>query len=383
MCFVVAFSLFLLIGVVLPVHAAPMLNLAAEAGPELDTNATRLQQTVSADEAPIRSGLIRFIAGGNMTLRPALNHLFVLDYGGGAKLFLSGAAQSADEVVQHGDLFWMAKLSPGTFSLSANYYDAIQRGSLRDFRTGGGSLQFALEKSAPAMTAAFHVAYRGLQYKPDSNYSFNGLQGGLSLGWNLTSNRGDAVADWNLSLSYTISPRFYNGEVVLPQEQCGPGDLNSFCTENSKRQDVNHLLRAEMSYLGDLSGSLWYAGEINRSNSYGETFTRHVVGIKFTSHLAWDVFLTAKCAIQLSRFRDPFFTSVVSNLSLISIDEENRSSLMAQLARDLSDHWPINLRYSLYVNESSSAAEMGSLTKETAEFLRHTLFLGVRFEYSH
>ena len=379
----VASSLFFLFEVILPAHAEPKLNLSAEAGPELDTNATRLQQTVSANEAPVQSGLMRFVAGGNVTLRPGLNHLLVFAYGGGAKVFLSEAARSADEVVQQGDLSWMVKLPPGTLSLSGNYYDAIQRGSLRDFRTGGGILQFAVDQLVRMTKAALHVGYRGLQYKPDTNYSFNGLQGGLALGWNPTSERGDAAADWNLSLSYTISPRFYNGEVVLPSGQCGPGSLNSFCIGNSKRQDMNHLFRTEINYLGDISGSVWYAAEINRSNSYGETFTRHVVGIKFTSHLAWDVFLTAKGAIQLSRFRDPFLTSVVSNLSLISIDEENRSSLMAQLARDLSDRWAINLRYSRYVNESSSATETGSVTKESAEFLRHTLFLGARFEYSH
>ena len=82
----------------------------------------------------------------------------------------------------------------------------------------------------------------------------------------------------------------------------------------------------------------------------------------------------------------------MSTVSFVSIDEENRSSLITQLAKELSERWSLILRWSLYVNASplsqSDSATTPSPSNLTAAqaitptgFLRQTLFLGARFEY--
>jgi hypothetical protein len=359
-----------------PAAAAPSLGVIAELGPELDTNSTR----VTSPQEYVASGLMRMTGSGALRLRTP-HHLLVLDAGGGGKVFWRNAARAADELVYHGDLAWGIRAAKSTVWLGSTLYDAYQRESTRDFRSEGLTVQYSID--GPASThVGLLAAYRGLQYKPDSRYSFHGPGGGVSFDWRLASGRGDAVVDWTLRLQYMAASRFFSGQAIAVPGRCT--GLTVLCTEEAARQDLNHQVRAEVQYLGNADASLFYSAEINRSNSYGETYHRHALGLKFTTSLFAGVFLTAKGVLQLSRFRDPYLISEVSNISFASIDDENRSSLVLQLARDVAEHWTINLRYSLFVNESSSqtqASQQDPLAIPIGSFLRQTVFFGVRFEY--
>jgi hypothetical protein len=368
-------TLWVLLGVVPAVHARPAVGVTVEVGPELDTNATRIP--LHQDQEPVLSGLARIVGEGSLKLQHK-RHLFLLDVGAGTKLFWSEAARGANEVVYHGDLSWAAKLGGGTLLLGGNLYDVLQRESLRDFRSEGGTVHYFVDGPLRRLRPSLFLGYRGLQYKPDDRYSFHGPLGGAAIQWSLTSGRGDAMTDWMLRLQYTASGRFFSGDVTALPARCT--GLDVLCTDDQTREDLNHQFRVEVSYLGNADAKLWYSAEVNRSNSYGETFQRHALGLKFTTALIWGLFLTAKGVLQLSRFRDPYVVSEVSNLSFVSIDDENRSSLLVQLARDIVEHWTINLRYGLYVSEAT-AQESTSQVTVTGDFLRHTLFLGVRFEY--
>jgi hypothetical protein len=356
-------------------HGRPAFSVTAEVGPELDTNATRVP--LHQDQSPVLSGLVRLVGGGNLKLQTG-RHLFAFDAGAGTKLFWSEAARVANEVVYHGGLSWAARFGGGTLLADGTIYDVLQRQSLRDFRSEGGTLHYVVDGPLRRMRPSLFLGYRGLQYKPDDRYSFHGPLGGAALQWSLSSGRGDGAVDWILRLQYTAAGRFFSGAVTALPARCT--GLDVLCTEDQQRQDLNHQFRVEVSYLANADATLWYSAEVNRSNSYGETFQRHVVGLKFTTALAWGLFLTAKGVLQLSRFRDPYIVSEVSNLSFVSIDDENRSSLLVQLARDVAEHWTINLRYGLYVSEATAQAS-SQVTTVSGDFLRHTLFLGVRFEY--
>jgi hypothetical protein len=360
----------------------PILKLAAELGPELDTNAMRVPS--SSGEPEIRGGLMRLTGSGALTARVGSRMLLALDYGGGGKLFVNDAARAADELVQHGGLGWSMHVPFGGFWLGGSYYDAVQRVSSRDFRTGLVGAQIALHHLPGGLRATFDFGYRGLQYKPLDDYSFHAAEGGLSVVWDLTSGRGDAAVDWKLRFTYSGGVRFYKGNVVSLPARCKADGGQFPCLEDTPRQDVHHLARAEVMYLGSVDATLAYSAEENRSNSYGETFTRHTVGLRFTAGMAWGLFLTAKGTVQLSYFQDPFLLSQVSGVSFVSIDDENRSNLIVQLARDIGDSWSINLRYGLYVNESSPQGSPHiPLSLEAGGFLRHMLFLGARFEHSY
>ena len=93
--------------------ADPQVTLSAELGPELDTNATRLQQLSGAAEEPVTAGLMRLVAKGGIGLRLGQRHFLSLEYGGGGKLFWTEDAQSANELIQHLDLGWAVRLPGG------------------------------------------------------------------------------------------------------------------------------------------------------------------------------------------------------------------------------------------------------------------------------
>jgi len=391
--------------VILPggaVQAAPEWGVAVEVGPELDTNAYREVEAEGSTLEPLLSGLVHLMARGLIRFRPAKEHLLSLEYGGGGKLFWLESARDADEAVQYASLGWSMRVSPTSLlALDGSYYDAWQRLSQRDFRTGAGLIRFNLGHRPTGVAATFHLGYRGLEYKPDADldnkdcvdrtveqkptcikYSFQGPLSGASLKWALTSGRGDALVDWTLGLSYAVAFRNYTGLLRGGWEKDPFSSSSGFYFKDRRREDLNHLIHVQVNYLGAAEATLWYSAEINDSNNFGVTYVRHAVGLKFTTSLLWGVYLTAKGVLQLSQWQGPLDETQKTGQSIIDFEEENRSSFMLQLSRDLAEHWSLSLRYSLYVNESASRQATTSVVGGSKfAYFRQTLFLGVRFQY--
>lgn len=381
-------------------------GITGEAGPELDTNANRIQPIVipcppgeaclngvcegSGDsclvdpEDPVVAGLFRVTGTGSIQLRLG-KHALTAAYGGGGKLFLDDAARGADEVVHRASGGWAALLPSSVLSLEGTYYDAYQRSSQRDFRTGSGLARMSLGRRAEGLSVSGAVGYRGLQYKPLDDYSFRGPVAGLELESALTRETAVEVVDWSFSLSYWLGVREFTGTAEGPPLPCA-GRPQDLCNQPSEtgRQDLNHVLHAGVDYLGNAEAGIWYSLEVNQSNSHGETFTRQVVGLKFTTGLGAGLFLTTKGVLQFSRFRDPYLISRIRTESFteaISIEDENRSRIIVQLARELTSRISLDLRYALYVGESVTQA-VESRAAQVPGFLRQTVFLGLRMEYS-
>ena len=391
-----------------PAQAAPSLGLTAELGPELDTNATRLRTVSGAGEQPVLAGLMRLVARGSLAARLGQSHFLRLVYGGGGKLFWEGdVGQSEDELVHHASLDWAVRLPTGTLWAGGDYYDAFQKTSTRDFRTGQGKVRYELPHPATGVRGQVLLSYRGLQYKPDrpmaddicleeysatcARYSFHGPLGELGLGWRFTRGSGADVVEWGISVSYGASLRMYDSLLRGLQEKCpagsgAPTSAAATCAyfKDGQRQDLNHMVRAQLDYQGNADFSLWYWAEINRSNSYGSTYTRHVLGLKFTTELFWQIYLTGKGVIQIRQDQDPLFFGLSDadrNQTFLNIEEENRSSVTVQLARDLG-LWDLSflLRYTVQVGEAVSAASGGGAALEPS-YLRQTFFGGIRYQY--
>ena len=390
--------------------ASARVEVTAEAGPELDTNAHRVQPIVvpcppgstcvsgrcmttgnvptgetciTSPEDPLMAGLLRITATLRYSLRLGERHAFSVGYGGGGKVFLGDDAREADELVHRGNLGWASQLPRGgVLSVEGSFYDAYQRESIRDFRTGAGLARLTLGERRGGLAVSTSVGYRALEYKPIHDYDFHGPLAGMELASSLQSGDVDDQVDWGLHLSYWVGLRQFSGVAEGVPLPC-PDRPNDLCNQptTSGREDLNHLVRAEVGYLGNADASLWYTLEVNRSNSHGETFSRHIIGLRFTAPLVWGIFFTTKGVLQFSRFRDPYLISRIPNETFVTIEDENRSRLVLQLARDLTSFLSLNLRYSLYVNESVTQAAT-DMAVRIPDFRRQTLFLGLRVEYS-
>ena len=384
-----------------PVFAADY-SLTAEAGPEIDSNVLRAPR--SSGEV-VTAGLMRMTAEGQFRLRGG-RHSLALIYGGGAKVFFGGAAsgdscsatqpcgigarcqqgvcvaeaRSADEALHRLRARWSLRLGRATaLTLGGGFYDVFQRESERDFRAGDLLAGVSIAHRSGTV-GSLQLGYRGLDYKPLGEFSFHALAGRLSVSREL-STRDDFIS-WRLGLVYDAALRFYEGPVRGPPEPCPDNPQLLICSpeQDGRRRDLAQTVRASVDYTGEAQATLYYALEVNRSNTYGESFVRQAVGLKFTTSLLLGVYLTTKGVLQFSRFKDPFLTGRVGSQQsrFVDIDDENRSTLELRLARDFGDRWALVTRYALYLNETRAGAERSVIDPG---FLRHLLFVGVRLRY--
>lgn len=372
-------------------RAEARFGLTFELGPELDTNPARvtgddLDQSYDGSRQTA-APLLRLVGRGRLALSLG-RHRLLLGYGGGGKLYLSDVGRLADEVVQHAHLNWSVRVAPSVaLGVAGRYYDAFLRAPedcntpevpcppRRDFRSFDTGLELGVA-AAPRVKAVARVGYYGLEFKPAEAFSFDSAYGGLELRRDATSGRGDATTDWSFAASYFAAARRFGGlaQIAAPCGDEGSDD----CAVDSEEQrwDLVHRMRIEGGYLGAAEARLWYGLEINRSNSFGEGYLRHSVGLRFTTVLLWEVYLTVTGVLQFSRFADPLYARLATQ-AFADIEAENRSRLVFHLGRDLGAGWALSLRYSLYVNESATTSEGRPLPG----FLRQTSFFGVRYEY--
>jgi hypothetical protein len=345
-------------------------GFSIETGIELDSNATRL----TIDQPQVMAGLGRLVLNGRLGWTPAPNHALSFWYGAGGKLFWDGDADQADEVLHYGGVGWSWALSRAfVFSLQGYHYDSYQQGSIQDFRTAAASTGLKWNRSSSGTSLAVGLGYRGFQYKPDDNYDFHSAKITANFLQKLTSGIRDTLVDWQLRADYRLAWRMYRDYQLLPPTLCPEGGP-PICSMQTdiRRMDWNHLFRFGANYVGNAVASLWYSLEINQSNSYGKPYFRHAVGLSFTTPLLWEVYLSVKGVVQLSQFIDPYLILQTSGTDYTAVDDENRSSLVVQVSRDVIDDLTLLLRYGAFVNEASTVSG----------YLRHIWFLGIRYQLS-
>lgn len=373
-------------------QARPAFELWAELGPEFDSNALRLNDNDVGDEGnplePIAAPLMRATLGASLMFSGRAHQLH-LSYGGGGKLYLDrGDARAADELVQRGALTWAWRFARRLkLSLTGTYYDMFQREVptlptyvQRDFRTGTGVARFAAIALGGHTNLSAHLGYQGLQYKPqEDNLSFNALLGGLAARYVLSRGPAAAPVDWSLGALYVMALRLYEGQALDDQGLPQP---------DVRHRDMTHEARAELRRVSNADLALWYAFEYNASNSFGETFGRHVIGLRFTTPVIWDIYLTADGIYRISSFSDPLIAESAQQRRRF-LEDENRSRVGVSLSRELSQRWSLGLRYNLYINEATSFGQDDdqpddvSDTERAPGYLRQTVMLVVRFEYAN
>lgn len=355
-------------------------NLYSEVGAELDSNAMRVVTPAPLDpsESAIAAPLFRAIADGGFRLGLWNRSELSLHYGGGTKLFFLEAARPADELIHHGSFAWWQVWDPIAIGLIGDAYDAYLRESWRDFRTGSGTIRLSFLELRTRFDLFFDLGYRGFQFKPDSAYTFHGLLGtfGISQAWQRSSST--QSVEWRLSVTYTPMYRFYEGYAHLPANACQDATV---CLSQDHRRDANHLIRLQVGYACDAEMQIDYTAELNRSNSQGKAYERHSFGFGFTTPLVWDFFLSARTLIQVSRFDMTHSFDPNANVSFFMLEDENRSSLTAQLSRYITSRWSFHLRYGLYASGYALPNGQETHSSEQGNYFRQTLSLNLRFEY--
>ena len=109
---------------------------------------------------------------------------------------------------------------------------------------------------------------------------------------------------------------------------------------------------------------LRYLLRLQRSNSELENIDRHRISLQGTVELPWALMLNVLAGLQIN-------TGVsVTDTRYLAEDDENQNSVQVQLGRALSEDLGLEARYALFANQFTTAE---------VDFLRHTVYLGLRY----
>lgn len=380
-----------LVVVVIAASAAPALarpavwTLKLEGGTEYDTNIHRLEipedEPREVDEAPVMRSGARFAS----SWRHADDRRVVLTGFGGAKLFLSEDGQNENVVVAAGDARyeWALPSRQSVVGVRASYYEAFDYQPLSDLPPAGRNFatyagEAFLTLSGPgAHRITGYAGYRDFEYKPQPDFDWDGDHYGLR--YRTSSWRGDPDSDPDAApvemvVDYHLERRNYAG--LAYTDTCGEegdDDPRCFVPTDLSRVDMQHSVSAEVVYTGQRIYSGRYELEVNDSNSHGQAWVRQRLELGLTAELGWQLYATIKATVQLNTFLDPLLLAPdVQAQSFITIEDENRNSLIAHLARDVAERWTAEARYALYTNEFATQA---------LSFRRQTVYLGLVYHY--
>lgn len=324
-------------------------TVAADAGVEYDSNANRAEE--GSLIAPQASPLARFSGMGQLDEASGRHRLRLQLTAGGKIFFLPGARDQDIGVVQLG---YEEGAQLGRLRLSGilDYYDAFQASSAgsisaRDFRAAGTGLRLSGGRAVGlhSLEGALDATAQLFMYKPDDAYSFLAptLQGrGLA---RLHAGDPELGHDFELGVHARLDYRGYLYD----------------------RRDLFLQGGATVAWVGPVLLQAGYTLQLNLSSTQAEGYQRHLLMAKFAVRIPGDLYLTLKGQLNLLAAPPAVFVPVAT------IDEENRSMVLADLERPLPRGFSISARYAGYFN----APWLGG--NEPA-YQRHTIYLGVSYK---
>jgi hypothetical protein len=365
--------------------AALKLTLRLELGPEYDSNANRAEivQGAVVNDVPTGSFLVRTTVRPQLAWRSGRNTLRV---GGllGGKVFFNPDVQDQNTIV--GDVAVEDRVRVADWldvGAAIDYYDAAQQAVAapcevrscdrhRDFRSGSALARISLFDDPGELTLS--GGYRGLQWKPDPQFDFQGGQLNVLAAVRLYHGPPEREHEIDLAASYHLERRLYASPIEV--NQCPPGTtLTDTCIAYGAdaRTDWYHDAGVELTWVRAVLLSIAYAVQINQSNSFGQSLVRHVFTAKLAAQLPWQLYLTLKGQLLVSRYPDPILLDrQVSTQTFASIDDERRNAAIVDLERPIGrTGLAVEVRYSFYTNE---------LGASPASFQRHVAYLGVTYK---
>ncbi len=361
------------------------LSLALEAGSEYDSNVHRIEEDPAAEDRTITGApLARLAWRGRLQLQPSSRDR--LGFAGllAAKLIGTAEAQEETLFVASGEARYDRRIPSRSALLSVrgSYYDASSAPLVTDTGTTYASRTFALGGADVGLTIAgpgSHVValtagLRRFRYDPDADFDWTGE--GYDLRYATTAWKDDALepAAVDVAASYRLEHRRFASSALTRgcAEDVAP-DPRCFVPTDLPRADLNHRAAAEVVYTAKRIYSGRLELEVNDSSSVGQSLARQRLELGVTSALAGGVYLTARATVQVNIFLDPLLLARdINNQTFTAIDDENRNSLILQLARDLFGGWTAEARYALFTNE---------LATQERRFRRQMVYLGVLYAY--
>ena len=318
-------------------------HLSAEAGAQEDPGrrvagsvrlGTEYDDNVFRREGEEQHGgfLSRYFAALDLATRGLPGSVASLSVSHGGKFFFLDEHGGADTLLTQVTLGYRQHIAAAVSAwASADMKDRTERDPRRDYNLGG--VAAGVELYTGPVTSRFGGAARYFAFKPSSESSSSNLEGLAQVRWRVA----DPI---EASGGYTLARRAFD------TDRYDLVDDELFAVPDDLRRDLFHMINVGVSYRGPLVGELRYAYARNVSNSYGQRLSRHSFNLTLTAPLLWRFFASVHLELQRTTYQDP----VLIDASFL-VDEDNRNAVVASLVRAFGEHWEVEARYSLYLQE--------------------------------
>lgn len=346
------------------------LTLRAEAGLEIDSNAHRTEIVAGASNPALVTSLVqRLVLSG--ALSDVVTEGQVVSMGAtlAGKLFDAAAAADEDVAIAQTSLAWQESFGGrAALTLSGAYYEAFQRASAslaaaverRDFRSLAPTLQLTWAV-AEHLDVSVTAGYRWFVFKPDRDFDFQAPTAGVELRW---ARQPDSGADWEATLGAAYEYRTFGGPALTTDCPIAPPKMLPFglaCSGPDTRRDTFAIGHIELTRVGRVLAGVGYALQGNRSNSYGETVLRNAVSVRIAVPLPGRLMLAARGDLLFAHYAEHQVIGqmpILTGNTIESIDNENRSTVRADLSRDLTERLRLFARYTFYANEIATGSNL-------------------------
>lgn len=298
------------------------------AGAEYDDNVFRAE-----GDDRVGGFLSRYFAALDLATAATGSSVATASFSHGGKFFFDNEHGAADTLLSQAQLGYRYRfVRPFGVFAQADLRDRTERVLKRDYTTGG--LSGGVESTLGPVTGRVGGGGRFFAFKPNPEASSANAEGVASVAV-------EVVNGVTASLGYTIARRAFDTDrFVLDGDEIvtRPAQL---------RRDVFHTGRVGVAWRAKvLVAELSYAYAQNTSNSFGQGLKRHGVDLTVTTPLPWNLFVSAHLELQRTTYDD----RVLIDATFL-VDEDNRNAGVVSLVRAIGQHWEIEARYSLYLQE--------------------------------
>jgi hypothetical protein len=269
-----------------------------------------------------------------------------------------------DQAARGDDVFVAQAGANGTFrvagrtilGLAGGYYDAFQRGPVdrRDFRSLAPALRIE-QGFARAAQLTLGGGYRWFTFKSDGNFSFAGPTAFVTARQMFPGNLERGEADWEWTAGASLEWRSFE------ELACTSADCAAQPASPPHRLDRFWVTHVELTRTTAFLLAAGAALHVNQSNSYGEGLVRGVFHARAVVPLPWALSLSSRADLVATHYWNSLFLAQAvqdpnAGAPLVSVEDENRSTLRIELARPLGQGFEIGARYVLYTSFPSSGS---------------------------
>jgi hypothetical protein len=335
-------------------------DVRVELGTEYDTNPDRAEQITNYTPPLPQAGpspLARLVASGNWSSAIGKSGALALSGAMAGKRFVDQDARGDDVLVAQAGANGTLRVAGRTvLGLAGSYYDAFQRGPIdrRDFRSLAPTLRIE-QGFARAAQITLGGGYRWFTFKPDDNFSFAGPTAFLTARQMFPGSLERGEADWEWTAGASLEWRGFEG-IACANESC-----TAESSPEPHRLDRFWISQIELTRTTTFLLGAGAALHLNQSNSRGEGLVRGVFHLRAVVPLPWELSLSSRADLAATHYWNSLLLAQVAQdpnagAPLVSVEDENRSTLRIELARPLARGFEIGARYVFYTSFPGSGS---------------------------